>query len=64
VLRSWRPRRCGEDLERATFEELGQSVRGVEEVERLARGWCVEDDCIEATGGVQLVELGYGGELL
>jgi hypothetical protein len=30
----------------------------------LREGGCVEDDRVEATGGVELVELGHGGELL
>ena len=59
-----RPVGARNTLQRATLEEAGEAVGGVEEVQRVARRRRVEDEDVEAPGAVELVELGHRGELL
>ena len=57
-------RRAQEDLDGAALEEAGEPLRGVEEVERVARRRRVEHEQVEAPAGVEVVELGDRRELL
>ena len=53
-----------ERLHRPPLEKRGKPPRGLEEVERVARRWGVEDEQVEVALAGEVVELGHRGELL